>query len=59
MNDPVGIDFRWDSCLMCMEGYAKSNKNKKHHCHRDILADIILNNKSKDSLLLFERRIDK
>jgi len=47
-----------NSCLMCMEGNAKPNKNQKHHCHRDFLADIILNHKSKDSLLLFERRID-
>jgi len=46
------------SCLMCMEGYAKPNKNQKHHCHRDFLSYIILKNKSNDSVLLFERRFD-
>jgi len=41
-----------------MEQYAKPNKNQKYHCHRDFLANMIIDNKSNDSLLMFERRID-
>ena len=43
---------------MCMEEYAKPNKNQNYYCHRDFLADFIINNKSEDLLLNFENRID-
>ena len=46
------------SVLMCMERYAKPTRNQKIHCHRDILADLILQNKSGDSLLKFSNRVD-
>ncbi|MHA1275070.1 MAG: ParB/RepB/Spo0J family partition protein [Promethearchaeota archaeon] len=45
-------------CLMCMEKYPRPNKVQKHYCHRDILAEKILNYKSKDLILNFENRID-
>ncbi len=45
-------------CLMCMEKFAKPNKTQKNYCHRDFLADIIINNENKDSLLHFEKRMD-
>lgn len=44
--------------LMCMEKYAKKMRDQKYPCHRDILADMILNYKTEDSLLKFENRID-
>lgn len=44
--------------LMCMEKYAKKMRDQKYPCHRDILADLILNYKTSDSLLKFEKRID-
>jgi len=47
-----------NSCLMCMEEFAKPNKPQKYYCHRDFLADFIINNKSEDSLLNFVNRTD-
>ena len=44
--------------LMCMEKYAKKMRDQKYPCHRDILADLILNYKTEDTLLKFEKRID-
>ena len=44
--------------LMCMEKYAKKMRDQKYPCHRDILADLILNYKTEDILLKFENRID-
>ena len=44
--------------LMCMEKYAKKMRDQKYSCHRDILADLILNYKTEDTLLKFEKRID-
>ncbi len=44
--------------LMCIEMYAKPIKDQKYACHRDILADIILNLKSSDLLMKFEKRKD-
>ena len=46
------------SVLMCMEKYAKRMRDQKYPCHRDILADLILNYKTSDLLLKFEKRID-
>ena len=45
-------------CFMCMEEFAKPNGSQKYHCHRDFLADKILNYNPKDSLLKFEERKD-
>lgn len=47
-----------NSCLMCMEQFAKPNETQKHYCHRDLLAEKITNYKSKDLLLNFQKRID-
>jgi len=44
--------------LMCMERYAKPMRDQSYACHRDILADLILEHKSSDPLLGFEKRID-
>ena len=46
------------SVLMCMERYAKPMRNQQYACHRDILADLILEHESEDPLLRFEKRID-
>ncbi|MHA1489297.1 MAG: ParB/RepB/Spo0J family partition protein [Promethearchaeota archaeon] len=46
-------------CLMCMEKFAKPNKFQKYFCHRDVLADKIINYKvDGDPLLNFDERID-
>lgn len=44
--------------LMCMERYAKPMRDQRYACHRDILADLILEHKSSEPLLRFEKRID-
>jgi ParB family chromosome partitioning protein len=44
--------------LMCMEKYAKKIRDQKYSCHRDILAKMILNYSTLDTLLKFENRID-
>lgn len=44
--------------LMCMEKYAKKMRDQKYVCHRDILANLILNYTTLDTLLKFENRID-
>jgi len=44
--------------LMCMEKYAKKMRDQKYPCHRDILANLILNYTTLDALLKFEKRID-
>jgi len=44
--------------LMCMEKYAKKMRDQKYACHRDILANMILNYTTLDVLLKFEKRID-
>ncbi|MHA1834625.1 MAG: ParB/RepB/Spo0J family partition protein [Candidatus Baldrarchaeia archaeon] len=47
------------SCLMCEEAYPKPKGSQKHHCHRDILADLILEYKDENKpLLRFEGRVD-
>jgi len=43
--------------LMCMEKYAKPIRNQEYGCHRDILANIILEIE-KNGMKLFEERID-
>ncbi|MFQ5979867.1 MAG: ParB/RepB/Spo0J family partition protein [Candidatus Heimdallarchaeota archaeon] len=40
------------AAFMCAERYAKPKGQQKHHCHRDFLAELILDTK------LFEKRID-
>ena len=47
-----------NSCLMCMEEFAKPNKPQKYYCHRDFLIEIILNYESKDPIFKFEKRLD-
>lgn len=44
--------------LMGMERHAKPTKSQKYACHRDILADMILDHKSSDLLLKYSKRID-
>jgi ParB family chromosome partitioning protein len=47
------------SCLMCEEASPKPKGTQKINCHRDILADIILEYKDENkSLLKFEKRVD-
>jgi ParB family chromosome partitioning protein len=46
-------------CLMCEEAYPKPKGSQKHHCHRDILADMILGFENKEEpLLKFQKRVD-
>lgn len=45
-------------CFMCMEEYAKPNKNQNYYCHRDYLSEIIMNFETEDLLLIFDKRID-
>lgn len=51
------IKSKGKAALMCMERYAKPMRDQKIHCHRDILADMILEIE-KDGVKLFENRID-
>ena len=44
--------------LMCMEKYAKKMRDQKYSCHRDILADLVINHPIEDSLMKFENRVD-
>lgn len=44
--------------LMCMEKYAKKMREQKYSCHRDILANLVLNYSTLDTLLKFTQRID-
>jgi len=44
--------------LMGIEKYAKPTKEQKYSCHRDILADLILDQKSSDPLMKFGKRKD-
>lgn len=44
--------------LMCMERYAKPMRDQTYACHRDILADLILQHKTNEPLLKFEKRTD-
>lgn len=46
------------SATMCMERYAKPMKEQKYACHRDILANLILNFNVTDPLLVFNKRKD-
>jgi len=46
------------SAIMCTERYAKPAENQEYACHRDILADIILDYEPEDSLLRFMKRLD-
>jgi ParB family chromosome partitioning protein len=46
------------TALMCMEQYAKPVKDQKYACHRDVLADLILEYKTEDKLLKFNERVD-
>jgi ParB family chromosome partitioning protein len=47
------------SCLMCEEMYPKPKGAQRHYCHRDILADMIVEYEDKDRpLLKFEKRVD-
>jgi len=52
------IKSKGKTALMCMERYAKPKGEQKYACHRDILADLILQYESEDSLMRFEKRID-
>ncbi len=52
------IKSKGKTALMCMERYAKPKGDQKYACHRDILADMILQYESEDSLMKFEKRID-
>ncbi|MGD0646164.1 MAG: ParB/RepB/Spo0J family partition protein [Candidatus Bathyarchaeia archaeon] len=47
-----------NTALMCMERYAKAYKEQAYACHRDILADLILDRKISDPLLKYEKRTD-
>lgn len=51
------IKSKGKTALMCMERYSKPTRDQKIHCHRDILADMILEIE-KDGIKLFENRID-
>ena len=44
--------------LMCTEKDAKPTMDQKYACHRDILVDIILDQKASDPLTMFEKRKD-
>ena len=44
--------------LMCMERHSKPQKDQNYACHRDILADLILEFKTEDKVLIFSDRID-
>ncbi len=46
------------TALMCMEQHAKPKGKQKYACHRDILADLILEYKTEDKLLKFRNRLD-
>ncbi|MEM3697460.1 MAG: ParB/RepB/Spo0J family partition protein [Candidatus Bathyarchaeia archaeon] len=47
------------ACIMCEELYPKPKGAQKHHCHRDILADLILEYKDENKpLLRFQKRVD-
>jgi ParB/RepB/Spo0J family partition protein len=46
------------SALMCMERHAKPKGAQKIWCHRDMLADLILEHETSDPLLQFSDRID-
>jgi len=47
------------SCIMCEEAYPKPKGTQRHHCHRDILADLILRYKDENKpLVRFEKRVD-
>lgn len=52
------IKTKGKTAFMCMERHAKPKGDQKYACHRDILADLIIQYKSKDPLLNFEKRID-
>jgi ParB family chromosome partitioning protein len=45
------------TALMCMETYPKPIRNQSHGCHRDLLANIIMEMK-KENMSLFKGRID-
>ncbi len=44
--------------IMCMERYATKMRDQKYDCHRNILAELILNFKNKDTILEFLQRLD-
>jgi len=47
------------SCLMCEEAFPKPKGVQKHYCHRDALADMILEYEDEEKpLLKFEKRVD-
>jgi ParB/RepB/Spo0J family partition protein len=46
------------TALMCMEKYAKAINGQNYACHRDILANLIIERKVADPLLKFEKRVD-
>ena len=46
------------TALMCMEQHSKPKGNQKYACHRDILADFILEYETEDKLLKFSERVD-
>lgn len=46
------------AALMCMERHAKPEGDQKYACHRDILADLIVEKEPSDPVLTFEKRID-
>lgn len=46
------------TAIICMEKYAKKIKDQKYSCHRDILADMILNFTTSNPLFEFDKRVD-
>lgn len=46
------------AALMCIERHAKPTGDQEYACHRDILADLMLEYEPSDPLLKFEKRID-
>lgn len=46
-------------CLMCEEAYPKPKGTQKHYCHRDILADMLLQYEDAEKpLIKFQKRVD-
>lgn len=59
MNDLISHLKESGKCaLMCMERHAKPKGDQKIWCHRDMLADLILEHETLDPLLQFSDRID-
>jgi len=46
------------TAIMCMEAYAKAHGEQRYACHRDMLADMIVQHNPEDKLLKFSNRVD-